>query len=80
MAKTAIFKNHTNTAQIFLDVPSGGVVLEKVRVLPGSRIELPVEFGRKHRKVLTEVVSASPAAKAKSEAKSGQKSDAKGSN
>jgi hypothetical protein len=53
--KTALFKNFTNVPQIFLDVPtSEGTVVERIRVLPGSKVELPVEFGRKHRKVLTE--------------------------
>lgn len=59
MAKTetakALFKNHTAMPQIFTDVEIDGYLVDRVRVLPGSKVELPVEFGRKHRKVLTEI-------------------------
>jgi hypothetical protein len=53
--ETALFKNHTQTAQIFYDVEIEGYVHDRLRVLPGSKIELPVAFGRKNRHALTEI-------------------------
>lgn len=51
----ALFKNHTALPQIFLDVQIDGYTFDRIRVLPGSKVTLPAEFGRNHRKILTEV-------------------------
>jgi len=51
----ATFRNHTKLPQIFLDIKVDGVVHDKVRVLQGSNIELPVSEGLKYRKVLTKL-------------------------